>query len=307
MNFFKILTFGENEKSLMAAYRIWLDISTDRAKRSEVEIDPKLTAILALSEREMTWEKIFEAEQRLLPSLTEHQISSEAERRFLEAKNIDVPSVEVLRNGYDLSTDPQIKRAYFSTLMDDLHYRHLKRSLDRRARRQTAGALNWTGFALLVLIFFLLVYAFDPEHINNVAKFHIIGVLVAGILGAYLSRMIAFQRSLDTLVYDDLRNGYSYYSLLIRIILGLVAALTLYFMFMGNIVSGELFPKIEIKDFFFISSLQGTDGKTPSYFVFPTINLSKLLVWSFLAGFSERLVPDQFTKLENSNGAVKTQ
>src|SRR4029078_4561252 len=70
---------------------------------------------------------------------------------------------------------------------------------------------------------------------------------------------------------------------------GAAFALVLWLMFLGGLLSGELFPK----------EIAG-----PLTSPIPK-DLAKLLVWSFIAGFAERFVPDLLDKLGlKSKGAL---
>jgi|SRR5579862_1826990 len=66
-------------------------------------------------------------------------------------------------------------------------------------------------------------------------------------------------------------------------LLGAVFASVLFFTFIGGLVQGSLFPDINA------SSWKGLSFRVPSW--------CKLLVWSFIAGFSERFVPDLLDNL----------
>jgi hypothetical protein len=66
-------------------------------------------------------------------------------------------------------------------------------------------------------------------------------------------------------------------------LLGAVFASVLLFTFIGGLVQGSLFPSIQV------GSWTDLNLRVPDW--------SKLLVWSFIAGFSERFVPDLLDNL----------
>ncbi|MEM0945297.1 MAG: hypothetical protein AAGI70_15275, partial [Pseudomonadota bacterium] len=85
---------------------------------------------------------------------------------------------------------------------------------------------------------------------------------------------------------DGLRTMYLASYLLSRVAIGAGAATVLYFIFQADLIQGAVFPKLSELGF---ATIQ---GKTSNYgFHVPNQQLSALLVWSFLAGFSETLVP----------------
>jgi len=86
-------------------------------------------------------------------------------------------------------------------------------------------------------------------------------------------------------------------------ILGAIFSLLILLCFHGGLVKGVLFPNLKV--------MATPNLPTPFLqFLFGTVEASnedfaKLLVWSFIAGFSERLMPDMIDRLvarSNSKG-----
>ena len=115
--------------------------------------------------------------------------------------------------------------------------------------------------------------------------------IILGLLGGYVScflRIYQMPAGADTnLAVQSLR----YYSanLIAKPLLGALFAVVLYLLFMSHLMTSPLFPAISIgaadtpisfQDYFF-----GTVMAT-------SVEFAKLLVWCFIAGFAERLVPD---------------
>jgi len=84
--------------------------------------------------------------------------------------------------------------------------------------------------------------------------------------------------------------------LLAKPFLGAIFAVALHLLFMSGVLSGGIFPtlaihpkdvEVEFKSFFF-GTVLATDA-----------NFAKLLVWCFIGGFAERLVPDILDRLAN--------
>jgi hypothetical protein len=123
-------------------------------------------------------------------------------------------------------------------------------------------------------------------------------VVFFGTLGALISMLRRIQgMSLDgnsdmNLVQLERSSTSIYYSPL----LGAVFALLLLFLFMSGLVSGSLFPS---------SSHYGDHtflGCVPS----GCVDLAKLVIWSFIAGFAETLVPDALDKLQSESTSDKS-
>jgi hypothetical protein len=126
------------------------------------------------------------------------------------------------------------------------------------------------------------------------APMHIVVALYFGVLGAYFSRIIAFQSSLDVLDYDVLVRDYSLLTLVIRLLTGLIGALLMYLLIHSQLVGGKLFPDTSNISMWRMSA----NGR--EFLPLPNYDFSKLIIWSVIAGFSERLIPDQLARLGTS-------
>jgi hypothetical protein len=94
----------------------------------------------------------------------------------------------------------------------------------------------------------------------------------------------------------------SWFQILLIPVYGGIFALVLYLAFLSGIVEGTLFPRLSVPTFGNPPSTE--DMKNLFMLTYPTtgVDLAKLIFWSFVAGFSERLVPQIISKTENKNG-----
>lgn len=100
-------------------------------------------------------------------------------------------------------------------------------------------------------------------------------ILAMGALGAAISSITRTKNN------SLLNNDVTIFEILSIQTIGSIFALLLGFIFMGNLISGTLFPNPII--FYRI--------------IYVPAAFAKLLVWSFIAGFSERLVPQLLNNL----------
>ena len=133
-------------------------------------------------------------------------------------------------------------------------------------------------------------------------------VAAGGALGGFVSalrRLYAFQRVFPQNFFRTMRriNLYLIVYSMIPSLVGAIGAVVLYMIFASGLVKGDLFPAFEMapldqkRDAFqnFIANWQPAGP----------IDYAKALVWSFIAGFSERFVPDlldRFASSQRPNG-----
>jgi hypothetical protein len=133
-------------------------------------------------------------------------------------------------------------------------------------------------------------------------------VAAGGALGGFVSalrRLYAFQRVFPQNFFRTMRriNLYLIVYSMIPSLVGAIGAVVLYMIFASGLVKGDLFPAFEMspvdqkQDAFqnFIANWQPSGP----------IDYAKALVWSFIAGFSERFVPDlldRFASSQRQNG-----
>jgi hypothetical protein len=180
-----------------------------------------------------------------------------------------------------------------------------------KAYKQMLTAL-FVSTLLVLAIGFSLIYPFLRDYFifHNKANPSdpplIAIVMVTGALGAFfsaLTRLYSFD-ALPKILQDNELNlpqmQMIMYSL-IPAVIGAIAALVLYLAFAGDLISGQLFPKIQCNESSCqtFGSLLSTDGPADAQ------NFAKVMVWSFVAGFAERLVPSTLNALSKAVEAKK--
>ncbi|MCE8033123.1 hypothetical protein EKK97_03705 [Billgrantia tianxiuensis] len=123
-------------------------------------------------------------------------------------------------------------------------------------------------------------------------------VLLCGIIGGFVS----IQQRLNNVTDEELvLLDASWFQILLVPIFGGVFALVLYLVFLSGIVSGDLFPRFR---FPLQEAKQSGDEFMRSIFRETYLrsgpDLAKLLFWSFVAGFSERFVPQLINNVTSS-------
>jgi hypothetical protein len=158
---------------------------------------------------------------------------------------------------------------------------------------------------VLLTVFIATLFVIGLLAISAVTISLLPTVILAGALGAFFSSLMRLYRYEDlpkALVGDglNLRSIYLVIYALVPMLIGAIAATVLYVAFASGYVEGTLFPKFDC--------YEGHTCKTFEDFVQyygpkPPNGFAMVLVWGFISGFSERLVPDLLLKISKSSSA----
>lgn len=159
--------------------------------------------------------------------------------------------------------------------------------MQRQERQQalqqiTKRLIVFTGLILAVATVGL--YLLHHFRLNN--SFLPVMVFAAGLVGGFVS----IQQRLPRIELDELRTlSQSWFSITLIPINGGIFALVLMLMFAGQVIQGQLFPTYPDGMLIF-------DADMFRYWIshaYPETgtDVAKLFFWSFVAGFSERFVP----------------
>jgi hypothetical protein len=198
-------------------------------------------------------------------------------------------------NENDPNCDISALRADLDRILDSLHWSY---SLIPIRERLRAGVVRDVGLVLLLSIVAVLALVYWCSFYHQTLLAWILLVMLAGSAGGFVSLQQRAQNvptEGDPLVsIFELENGR--FSIYLAPVSGAIFAVVLLALFMGGLVSGELFPdfsssgglKYYIKKFEWADTSGGYLG---------SIGYAKLMVWSFIAGFAERFVPDTLDRL----------
>lgn len=283
--------------TLWNSYRIGLAVELDRLSAEDREKET-IAKLLDAEQPRKTWENLYEAEQRLAFKRDDDTVKADCARRMVDAESLGVKSVDALRAQFnDPAATPASRKATYLKLLDELQFRYARRRLDRQKRKETAIWLNNVGLALIVfgLLVTIAGWIWWASLASFIAQVHLFYAIWFGVLGAYFSRSVSMRSSVATLDYDLLVTDYSKWSVGQRLIIGGIAALVMYFLIAGRLLAGDLFPAADYSKALIDNAQSGA-----TILAIPSAGFAKLLIWSVIAGFSERLLPDQLARLESS-------
>jgi FtsH-binding integral membrane protein len=193
---------------------------------------------------------------------------------------------------------------------------NLKRSepsaMDERQKEQEQEKMSFDAYRLMVVWLFLAtllacvitffsVYKYEQ---NEKGATILMVVMIAGILGSFVSALNRIYSSRDIFPhqrYKDLLKGANSYLIIYSIIppmIGAIASVVLYLVFAGELINGSLFPSFDC------AIGEGRCNSFENFVLYwkpeTSADFARAIVWGFLAGFSERLVPDILNRIAQS-------
>lgn len=309
----------EEVKELTKQFYVTLRATAARLDKEDENRSPKsfaqIEALLAAN-RAPAWSDAYQIEQLLIDLFSETTLEVELQSRLLEAASSLRGELAALyvKQAAALKT-PADRRALLARLVNDLQWRY---TVNEVKRTYTKGITRETGMIFIGAIFVFGV-AFVVRQLFGLADRDLL--LVAGLAGGWgaaFSMLATLRSRLDAAELDDLKRMRSRWIIWSRPLVGAGAACILYFFLVSGLLAGSMFPRLSVDSppspAAAVSS-PGTGTEPPasvenrssgiasSALVNRSNNvtgkdLALLVVWCFIAGFSEQLVPTLVGKTE---------
>ena len=184
-------------------------------------------------------------------------------------------------------------RADIEFLLNQLHLRYSMTPIHESVRDWLSKAVT-----VITLIGLFVIIAFALLANNEIAQDYIrpttfLVFLIVGAMGGLVSMQQRFQSvsSEGDPIHNISELARGWFSIFLSPISGAIFAAVLYFAISGKLLDGALFPEILTprENGGFISFIQESVPKDGVAF-------AKLMIWSFIAGFAERFVPDTLSR-----------
>jgi hypothetical protein len=259
---------------------------------------PMLADLLKKNSKQVTWEEIEAGKLALVAVMPQEVLQAQFGSLADEYETVTGDKPFTQGAFTNPPTTPEGWRAGVVSLMQELaKFRRAKLMFEQA--RSTVGIPF--GLLLLVLILFgLLLVGWQLKYNQIVAPPLWQPLLFTGLCGAlfsFLGRLylLTWTPRITAQIEDvqALKKGLVL-NCFLSMAEGMVAAGIIYLLFTSELLQGTLFPT-------FKEPVGESAGNVVTYLFFylpagPT-DLPKLLVWAFIAGFAERLVPDKLNLL----------
>ena len=285
-------------KMLRGQYRLMDDARKGKSPTAVAVIEE----IIQKAEKngDICWEDLYTIDKALLLFLTREEM--ECRLLFLTDMYREITGDKNLASRMKIKiselkgVSDETLRGEMEELVDDM-YRHLA--------LYTACRKNRSKIMLYLLIFLIFLFAASLvllyQNDGNMPPMYY--VMITGSIGGMISTIRRLQNvaSTDTnaLTYIDLK--YDRLNILLAPVYGATFSLVLFLFFTSGFLKGDLFPAITTMTAEVAEEADTVSLVMSNFFVntYPVtgIDCAKLIVWSFIAGFAEKFVPDALDRL----------
>jgi hypothetical protein len=297
--------YGELKRS----YRL----STARTSLAEPAV---VLELLQIVEADATWGDLFALDKAYTAILPDQDVPAHlatARDRFRQivgdrayASYIASKSADSAQSAAGIET----MRAELLALIDRLNYLYTATPGKERIRNRMSFWLSVVTIVAVVVIASQLRATLRPHDLTQGSHTLLVGML-AGVLGGFVSVQQRLQSATDVdPLFNRLQMSSGFWNvILIAPIFGGIFAAVLYAIFAAGVITGTAFPVIYPGQNPAVGEAQSPVMNLETFLrsAGPAsgADLAKLIVWSFVAGFAERFVPDVLSRLASSDTGQK--
>lgn len=273
--------------------------------------DVYLGLLTGASTSRRTWQKAYAAQQLLVMVLPAEFVRAELLKNYAEIcekqpakKAIYEEQIGALKGAWN----DDLARAVLVRMLNDNQWFNSQKFQIRHMTTRYYVRLIYM-FVMIALLFFLTL-AFLPaflvllqQVIPDAGRWGFAGfiyMLSAGFLGASFSMLTSQRQAVRVRSIEAMEVLSGLPMMFLRLMVGAGAAAILYFFFEAGIVSGSVFPSLSSIGF---SEIESNTLPARNWSLVPNPALSLMMIWGFLAGFSEKLVSTMLARVDKSMDA----
>jgi hypothetical protein len=236
------------------------------------------------------WTTAYAIEQLLVHLFDDGTVESELQVRVQEAKGALRPglaeyyALEVAKT----TLSPDQRRALLSRIVNDLQWRYTVNEVKRSYTKEITLKTGQLFIASLIIFAASVLMTLRFPELQQFDVRLLVPAVLAGCWGAAFSMLSSLRDRLAASELDDLKLLRARWVLASRLLIGAGAASVIYFFFVSGLVTGAAFPELKAA---MSDAAQIDSGGWLRIFAL-------LVVWCFVAGFSERLIPGLIARTE---------
>ncbi len=274
--------------------------------------------LLAIADEAATWGDLCALEKAYAEILDEPDVLAHlvtARDRFRQIVGDRAYASYLSAKSAPANTDTGVAamRAELLALIDRLNYLYTATPGKERIRNRMSFWLSVVTIGAVIVIANQLRYMLRTPEATQGSHTLFVAVL-AGVLGGFVSVQQRLQSATDVdPLFNRLQMSSGFWNIIIVApIFGGIFAAVLYTIFAAGAITGTAFPVIYAGQNPAVAGGQGPVMNLETFLrsAGPAsgADLAKLILWSFIAGFAERFVPDVLSRLASADtGQVKTQ
>ena len=276
--------------SISAAYQQILNLDNNENATISKQIEELLAG-------DKTWMSADQIEQLMVPLLHGDILDATIKNNIFEAEALGTNVEKYYKSRLVSSETDNAKQVLLKQLFQHLQSYAIKLRLKQRYINNAWHLASYVFIATFILFF--LPYFFPPllDYLYHIGEgkgraIDIFTAVTSGAMGAAFSMLTGLRRGINKSSLNGLHLLQQKSYVISKIITGFGAGLIFFYFLQSGLLSGVAFPEFS------------NDTDATGKLILDVKSIALIVIWCFLSGFSEKLVP---TILSKTEGQLKTE